>query len=76
MKWLLLLSSEVMILRQDAVCIGYETYGWWKSVWFGEKHFGNNGEVVEKGEKEPTACVLMCRRGAEVDLERVRGSGI
>ena len=46
MRWLLLLSGEVMILRQDAVCIGYEAYDWWKSVWFREKHFGNNGEVV------------------------------
>ena len=59
------------ILRENAVSVGYEAYNGWKDVGFGEKYFGNNGEVVEKGEKEPTACVLMCRREAEVDLERV-----
>ena len=43
----MLTSSEVMILRQNAVRIGYETYDWWKSVWFREKHFGNDDKVVE-----------------------------
>ena len=66
----------MMILRQDAMSVGYEAYNRWKDVGFGEKYFGNNGEVVEQGEKEPTACVLMCWRGVEINLERVGRGGV
>ena len=61
----------MMILRQNAMSVGYEAYRWWKGVGIGEKCLGDNDEVVERGEKEPTACVLMYWRRIEIDLERI-----
>ena len=66
--------GEVVILWQDAMCIGYELYSWWKRMWFGEERFRNNGEMVVCSEKEPAALVLVYEHGIECDLEYVGGS--